>query len=378
MDCDTTGGEPDYALVKYKKLAGGGYMKFVNQSVPAALKNLGYAENEVEEIEKYLEDKSTIEGAPHLTESDYAVFDCASRCGEGIRSISARGHIEMMAAIQPFISGAISKTVNLPADVSINDINSLHMLAWELGVKAVALYRDGSKMSQAIATNMDLLDGIDAETSDILLDDNSSVSSKVNALAKTMARSYRKRLPNRCEGLRQKAKINGHTVYVHTGEYEDGALGEIFLDVNREGTTLSSLFNCFAVAISLGLQYGVPLEEFVEAFTFTKFEPAGFVEGSDYIRMSSSIIDYVFRELAVTYLDRYDLAHNRPLENPEKSKPIEEVASNKSIAPKADALSEARSKGYTGSSCSSCGSMSMIRSGTCEKCNDCGTTTGCS
>lgn len=390
MDCDTTGGEPDFALLKYKKLAGGGYFKIVNQSVSPALKNLGYSEDEIATIANYIEETGTIEGAPGLKDADLPVFDCATKCGvNGTRFIAPRGHIEMMAAQQPFISGAISKTVNMPSNSTIQDIHDIHMLAWELGLKAIALYRDGSKMSQALATNMQLLEGLDDAEIDTLTDETASLAARAKVLATAMARGYRKCLPNRRSGFVQKAKVGGHSMYIHTGEYEDGTVGEIFIDVSREGATLRSLLNCFAVAVSLGLQYGVPLEEFVDAFTFTKFEPAGMVGGSDYIRNATSVVDYVFRELAVTYLDRYDLAHIKPdekLKKPKKEEPVavseaDVAAAGKHFAlthKKLNAIKEARDKGFTGNSCTACGSMQMVRSGTCEKCNDCGQTTGCS
>jgi ribonucleoside-diphosphate reductase alpha chain len=377
MDCDTTGAEPDYALVKFKKLAGGGYFKIVNQSVPPALKNLGYTDEQVVEILKHIENEKTIEGAPALKNAHLAVFDCANKCGEnGTRFISPRAHVEMMAAVQPFISGAISKTVNLPANSTQQDFNDIHLLAWELGIKAVALYRDGSKMSQALATNMQLLEGLDEKEVEVLTS-GANNDTKAAVLAEALARGFRKRLPYRRHGFVQKAKIGDHSLYLHTGEYEDGRLGEVFIDVSREGATLRSLLNCFAIAISLGLQYGVPLEEFVDAFTFTKFEPSGFVQGSSYVKNATSLMDYVFRELAITYLDRYDLAHIKP-EDKEKVKSLGLLVDKETRLPTVSEASEAKRSGFTGNSCGACGSMHMVRSGTCEKCNDCGQTTGCS
>jgi ribonucleoside-diphosphate reductase alpha chain len=405
MDCDTTGIEPDFALVKFKKLAGGGYFKIINRAAPEALRALGYREHEIAEIEAYavghgsmrqapgvnhatlaakgftpevletlekslasafdikfvfnkwtlgeefltktlkvpaekLDDPTfellpylgfakadielanvhvcgamTLEGAPHLKVSDYAVFDCANPCGKlGKRYLSAESHILMMAAAQPFISGAISKTINMPNDATVEDCKNAYMLSWTLGLKANALYRDGSKLSQPLNSAL-----IEDETDE----DGDSLDALVAmpAAARTVQVTERiveriiervraqEKLPTRRKGYTQKAKVGGHTVFLRTGEYEDGRIGEIFIDMNKEGATLRALLNNFAIAISLGLQYGVPLEEYVEAFTFTKFEPAGLVQGNDSIKMASSILDYIFRELAISYLDRSDLAH---------------------------------------------------------------------
>ena len=407
MDCDTTGIEPDFALVKFKKLAGGGYFKIINQSVPAALEKLGYGSAQIEEIVSYavghgtignapginhtslighgfgpaqlekvdaalasafdirfvfnqwtlgeefcrevlgipadkLNDPSfdllrhlgfsradieaandhvcgtmTLEGAPHLKEEHLPVFDCANPCGKkGKRFLSVDSHITMMAAAQSFISGAISKTINMPNDATIEDCQKAYELSWSLGTKANALYRDGSKLSQPLAAAL-VEDDEDAQ--EVL--ESGSIPEKAQVLAekivekvviKEIAKSHRERMPERRKGYTQKAIVGGHKVYLRTGEYEDGSLGEIFIDMHKEGAGFRAMMNNFAIAVSVGLQYGVPLEEFVDAFTFTKFEPAGMVQGNDSIKNATSILDYIFRELAVSYLDRTDLAHVKP------------------------------------------------------------------
>ncbi len=401
MDCDTTGIEPDFALVKYKKMAGGGYFKIINQAVPPALRRLGYTEEEIQDITQYcmghgslkghqgklhIEDLArrgftpdalarlqealhsafdigfvfnkhtlgasmqgmwddigpeaekdnfhllswlgylpeeiqeaneyvcgtmTLEGAPHLKKEHYAVFDCANRCGRhGRRFLSWQAHIKMMAAAQPFLSGAISKTINLPETATVQDVKEACMLSWKLMNKAVALYRDGSKLSQPLNIQTDLEEETTAEKEKEL-----SVAAEKPSLTDKLLASYvaqRQRLPYRRGGYTQKATVGGHKIYLRTGEYEDGRLGEIFLDMHKEGAAFRSLMNSFAIAISLGLQYGVPLDEFVDAFIFTRFEPNGITQGNAHIKMSTSIIDYVFRELAVTYLGRHDLAQVSP------------------------------------------------------------------
>jgi len=490
MDCDTTGIEPDFALVKFKKLAGGGYFKIINQSVPLALKNLGYSPKEIEGIvdyakghgslegcphvnpeslkkkgftdkqleaveealpssfdikfafnqwtlgeefckeelgisEEQLSDHNfdilrylgftrdqineandyvcgtmTVEGAPNLKDEHLAVFDCANKCGKtGTRFISAKGHINMMAAAQPFISGAISKTINLPNEATVEDIKEAYMLSWQLMLKANALYRDGSKLSQPLNSMSDVLEELEDE------DDEESLAAQDNVVktAEKIIHKYvarRKRLPSRRDGYTQKVKIGGQSVYLRTGEYENGQVGEIFIDMHREGAAFRSLMNCFAISISLGLQHGVPLEEFVDAFVFTKFEPSGMVAGSPHVKMTTSVIDYIFRELAVTYLERDDLAHVSPEEimtrklRPSEEDELEEevarrvqqkknpVAQTQGVAEvEEEAESDfdrAKQLGYTGDSCPECGSMTMIRNGTCQKCITCGSTTGCS
>ena len=402
MDCDTTGIEPDFAMVKFKKLAGGGYFKIINRMVPAALVRLGYDESEVADIVEYalgcgtlagapaidhatltekgftpdaverleaalkdafdirfvfnkwtlgeafcterlglsgakLDDLGfdmldtlgfsrgqveaantyvcgamTLEGAPHLKPEHLEIFDCANPCGRiGTRSLSWKSHIRMMAAAQPYVSGAISKTINMPNPATVEDCKDAYMLSWRLGLKANALYRDGCKLSQPLQGA--LLDDGDGDLAGeiVELPDTQRASMLAERVIERVIERQvkRRRLPPRRKGYAQKAIVGGHKVYLHTGEYEDGVLGEIFIDMHKEGAAFRSLMNNFAIAISIGLQYGVPLEEFVEAFTFTRFEPAGMVEGNDSIKMATSILDYIFRELGVSYLGRMDLAH---------------------------------------------------------------------
>ncbi len=502
MDCDTTGVEPDFALVKFKKLAGGGYFKIINQSIPPALERLGYNKDQINEIVRYakgsgslegcpyinpesLKSKGftdealariervlpsvfelsfafnkftlgvdfltkklnipeddidsydfnlltalgfskqeiasandyvcgtmTIEGSPFLRHEHYPVFDCANKCGKkGTRFIRPHAHIKMMASAQPFISGAISKTINLPSQATVEDIKDAYLQSWKLGIKANALYRDGSKLSQP-------LNSVSDEELEALLEDKEN--NDIVKVAEKIIHRYiakRRRLPDRRTGYTQKAKINGQSVYIRTGEYDNGQLGEIFIDMHREGAAFRSLLNCFAISISLGLQHGVPLEEFVDAFVFTRFEPSGIVSGNEKIKMATSVIDYIFRELAVTYLGRNDLSHADTEVKSKTSHSIvkkiiepefesEEVVSerlieldksnnyspsskevkytkhpegfaqvNNSMTSKVRRAIEA---GYTGDICSECQSMTMVRNGTCLKCMTCGSTSGCS
>ncbi len=536
MDCDTTGIEPDFALVKFKKLAGGGYFKIINRSVPAALANLGYRPAEVAEIVAYavghgtlgnapeinptalighgfgpeeiakveaalptafdirfvfnqwtlgeefctgvlgipaekLRDPAfdllrhlgftraqieaanahvcgtmTLEGAPHLKAEHYAVFDCANACGRtGTRYLSVDSHIRMMAAAQSFISGAISKTINMPNEATIGDCKAAYELSWSLGVKANALYRDGSKLSQPLSASL-IEDDEDLEEALI----EAPVAERVTVLAekivekiivKEIEKANRQRLPERRKGYTQKAIVGGHKVYLRTGEYADGSLGEIFIDMHKEGAAFRAMMNNFAIAISVGLQYGVPLEEFVEAFTFTRFEPAGMVQGNNSIKNATSILDYIFRELAVSYLDRTDLAHVVPtgesfddlgrgegeggnvrrIEGEVAQSSIDmirqisstgylrkrlpqelvllqggaaaagELGLGGSLSGLAvrgevslasvvaiDVRAKARMQGYEGDPCGECGNFTLVRNGTCMKCNTCGGTSGCS
>jgi ribonucleoside-diphosphate reductase alpha chain len=540
MDCDTTGIEPDFALVKFKKLAGGGYFKIINQSVPAALETLGYRPSEIAEIIAYavghgslgqapginhtallghgfgaaeiekieaalpsafdirfvfnqwtlgedfcrntlgipaekLADPTfdllrhlgftkaqidaandhvcgtmTVEGAPHLKAEHLPVFDCANICGKrGTRYLSVESHIRMMAAAQPFISGAISKTINMPNNATIDEVKAAYELSWSLGTKANALYRDGSKLSQPLASALveddeeaaeTLASGSPTEKAQVLVE---KVIEKV--IVKEIVRNHREKLPERRRGYTQKAIVGGHKVYLRTGEYKDGTLGEIFIDMHKEGAGFRAMMNNFAIAVSVGLQYGVPLEEFVEAFTFTRFEPAGMVQGNETIKNATSILDYIFRELAVSYLDRTDLAHVTPagitfdelgrgedegkrnfreVPNSTGSSAFEVIkrvastgytrgrlpqelmvlqggvtgfrddAATFTAAPMAaamgataivtgtvnatDARAKAKLQGYTGDACGECGNYTLVRNGTCLKCNSCGSTTGCS
>ncbi|MGO9358481.1 MAG: vitamin B12-dependent ribonucleotide reductase [Xanthobacteraceae bacterium] len=571
MDCDTTGIEPDFALVKFKKLAGGGYWKIINQAVPAALRRLGYRESEIAEIEVYavghgslaqspgvnhsslkargfteeaiakiekalptafdikfafnkwtlgedfIRDQlgidaeamsapsfdllaaigftkreieaanihvcgaMTVEGAPHLKAEHYAVFDCANPCGKiGKRYLSVESHIRIMAASQPFISGAISKTINMPNDATVEDCKSAYLLSWKLALKANALYRDGSKLSQPLNSQLISDDDEDDDALEALLDKPMAaraahVSERIveKLVERIVVMRERERMPDRRKGYTQKAVVGGHKVYLRTGEYDDGRLGEIFIDMHKEGAALRSFINNFAIAVSLGLQYGVPLEEYVDAFTFTRFEPAGPVQGNDSIKYATSILDYVFRELAVSYMSRFDLAHVDPRESNfdalgrgvEEGKSPEQPTNSKYLskgltrsrtdklvvmqggaasdadvrgsgnvtsiasagatarhgggdvnsqfegatalkaeveaelspteklealawskagsaaqaAPsKAERRAEAKAKGYEGEMCSECGNFTLVRNGTCMKCDTCGSTTGCS
>ncbi|MBU1100495.1 MAG: vitamin B12-dependent ribonucleotide reductase [Bacteroidetes bacterium] len=500
MDCDTTGIEPDFSLVKFKKLAGGGYFKIINQAIPPALKSLGYSKDQIGEIVKFAKGSGTLEGCPHINRESlktkgftdeilnkveaslpsvfeisfafnkftlgekfcndvlgidndrlndydldiikelgfkqdeirkandyicgtmtiegapylkhehYPVFDCASKCGKtGTRYIKQDAHIYMMAAAQPFISGAISKTINLPNDASIEDIQKAYHLSWQMGIKANALYRDGSKLSQPLNS----LSAEDVEEIIEKKEENDIIKIAERIIHRYIAK--RRRLPDRRSGFTQKVKINGQNLYLRTGDYDNGQLGEIFIDMHREGAAVRSLLNVFAIAISLGLQHGVPLEEFVDAFVFTRFEPSGVVTGHKRIKMATSVIDYIFRELAVTYLGRDDLSHvdeekvlkkpltPKALEQPEfeseeivsermieldVEEPIPvEIPTNgggngrdvrsKAMAHQKEVI-KARERGFTGDICPDCQSMTMVRNGTCLKCTTCGATTGCS
>jgi len=523
MDCDTTGVEPDFALVKFKKLSGGGYFKIINGAVPNALKSLGYTDAQISAIEKYavgaasfadapsinnktlaakgfnaeeikkLNDAAksafeigfifnrfslgeeclqrlgfteeqytdwsfnllealgftdeeieaanlyvcgtmTVEGAPYLKDEHLAVFDCANKCGQiGQRYIHAHGHIKMMGACQPFLSGAISKTINLPHEAEVAEIADSYLLSWQLGLKACALYRDGSKLSQPLSNKSDkkkkVVDEVAAvEEAPVVAEPNivdlstlsvedllEEVTKRMNASTDTKLKRAlsniveRKSLPAKRRGFTQKAKINGQVLFLRTGEYTDGTLGEIFIDLAKEGSTLRSLINCFAIAVSVGLQYGVPLEEFVEKFVFTKFEPAGMVDHPN-IKTASSLVDFVFRCLAYEYLDRTDLVHvlDRPsvenLGNDEDtvidlskmtiSGPVN--SSVPDVQPKKahhhahahahvqeenssmDAMNKhAKSMQSDAPACTTCGHIT-IRSGTCYKCMNCGLSMGCS
>ena len=509
MDCDTTGIEPDFALVKFKKLSGGGYFKIINQAVPEALSNLGYAEHEVsaiinyakgsatlkgaphinfeslkakgltdDELEKldkgivsafeigfafniwtmgeeclkrlgltaeqynasdfnvlrslgfsskqiaeaneYICGTMTIEGAPYLKKEHYPIFDCANKCGaKGERYIHSHGHIKMMAAAQPFLSGAISKTINLPNEAQVDEIKESYELSWRLGLKANALYRDGCKLSQPLSTKSDVKE--EKETADEKLETVEEVlgkaanvklsdltpeqvleaaiaiieKSKDTSFMRQLSRVVQKKsLPYKRRGYTQKASIDGQVVYVRTGEYEDGTLGEIFVDMHKEGATFRSLMNCFAIAVSVGLQYGVPLEEYVEKFTFTRFEPAGMVVGHANIKSATSIIDYIFRMLGYEYQNRTDLVHviteqkgitGNPQMGDEDFNTDESNVYEPASKPVAVAVESSRkfsmdlSMGVQSDApaCNTCG-HTTVRSGTCYKCLNCGNSMGCS
>jgi ribonucleoside-diphosphate reductase alpha chain len=348
----------------------------------------------------------TVEGAPHLKDEHLAVFDCANKCGRsGSRLISYEGHIRMMAAVQPYLSGAISKTINMAFEATLEDVSKAYRLSWELGVKANALYRDGSKLSQPL--NAQAFEELALDYGDL------SQSEKIEKVAQKVVEriiykevSQKRALPNRRMGYTQKANVGGHKIYLRTGDYQDGTLGEIFIDMHKEGAAYRSLMNCFSIAVSLGLQYGVPLEELVEAFTFTKFEPNGVVVGHDNIKMATSVIDYVFRDLAMKYLGRYDLVHIKPedlrpgrlsgesggdeplLQMMEETHhadgqvtKVEKVYSKEADAhlhTQMKKRQDAKIKGYEGEACPECQSFTMLRNGACMKCDTCGATTGCS
>lgn len=470
MDCDTTGVEPDFAIVKYKKLAGGGYMKIINKSVHKALKKLNYSPEQIKEIEEYalghgklkgaphINDESlmnlglgekdiskiesalsssmdlsfvfnqsilgeqtlnrlgftpeeiqdpnlsvlkklgftaeqiaqaneyifgtmTVEGAPHLKPEHYAIFDCANKCGsKGTRYIAYQAHINMMAATQPFLCGAISKTINMPHEATIADVAEVHEKSWTHMLKAVALYRDGSKLSQPLNS----MTGEDSLMSLATADDvDETVGPKEYHQVIGQGRGIQEKLPTQRRGFVQEALVGGHKVYVRTGEYPDGRLGEIFIDMYKEGASYRSLVNMLAIAVSKGLQYGIPLEEFVDTFTYTKFEPAGVVQGHENIKMATSIMDFVFRLMGFEYLGRTDLVQNKPADT-QKTLPLDLSHTTVKVDHESTKISEldpkdsAKKQGFTGEQCGACGSMKMKRNGSCMLCVDCGETTGCS
>ncbi len=354
MDCDTTGVEPDIALVKYKKLVGGGYMKIVNNTVPLALTTLGYSNEQADEIIKYIDQTGTIEGAPHLKEKHLGVFDCAFKPVEGSRSIHYMGHIKMMAAVQPFLSGAISKTVNLPTEATIEDIEQAYIEAWKLGLKAIAVYRDGSKRTQPLSTKKD-----------------EGTKSEKTASA---TRVSRRRLPDERNAVTHKFSISGHEGYITVGLYEDGTPGEIFITMSKEGSTISGLMDGFATGISLALQYGVPLKVLVDKFSHMRFEPSGFTNSKE-VPIAKSVLDYIFRWMGLKFLPRGEQPASVVVDSiVAESKP--EVKSEFNIS-----LEQTEKKVFQEQAdappCHECGSI-MIRSGSCYKCLNCGSTSGCS
>ncbi|MEL7346064.1 MAG: vitamin B12-dependent ribonucleotide reductase, partial [Pseudomonadota bacterium] len=419
------------------------------------LRHLGFSKADIDMANDHVCGTMTLEGAPHLKEEHYSIFDCANPCGKkGKRFLSVDSHIRMMAAAQSFISGAISKTINMPNDATVEDCKQAYELSWSLGIKANALYRDGSKLSQPLAA---ALVEDDEEAEEILASGSDHEKAAVLAekivekvIVKEISRA-REKMPERRRGYTQKAIVGGHKVYLRTGEYKDGSLGEIFIDMHKEGAGFRAMMNNFAIAVSVGLQYGVPLEEFVDAFTFTKFEPAGMVQGNETIKNATSILDYIFRELAVSYLDRTDLAHVAPegaafddigrgeeegarnfkeVPGATGSNPIEvlrqvassgylrnrlpqelvvlqggqagavaldsaadPVATLQTLVPETgaatttaiasgtvqmDPAAKAKMQGYEGDPCGECGNYTLVRNGTCMKCNTCGGTSGCS
>lgn len=446
MDCDTTGIEPDFALVKVKSLAGGGYFRIVNQSVPCALRAMGFSAEtikktveyiagsktfagcphaskigltaaqatelepqlagcfdlqylnspsypdgipwekwltpaELEELSRYVLGAGTIEGCPHVPSSFWYVFDCANRCGTGTRSLSLESHVRMMAAAQSWISGGISKTINLPSSATVEDIARAYLLAWELGVKCVAVYRDDSKLSQPL-TSSDT--GLLAFARAARTPEQATAAKIVYEAVK----SGRMPLPDRRRGVTQKARIGAHKLYLRTGEYDDGTLGEIFVDLHKEGAAFRSLMNCFCIAVSLGLQRGVPLADFVDKFTFQRFEPNGTVQNHSRIKRATSIVDFIFRDLGITYLGRDDLAHVPAADMPDSlvgkdeegdaiADTAAELNANLQPLPRSKASGGTAADGYTGNFCPKCHSARMKRTGSCECCQVCGETTGC-
>jgi len=363
MDCDTTGIEPDIALIKYKKLVGGGVLKMLNRSVPRALKNLGHTPEEIQDVLKYIETNETIEGAPHVNSEYLQIFDCAFKPRNGKRSIHYMGHVRMMAAVQPFISGAISKTVNMPSETTADEIMQTYIEAWQMGLKSIAIYRDGSKKTQPLTTTLD--------------------KSKPGEPGKPVPdrKPYRKRLPAERPSITHKFSIAGHEGYITVGTYEDYTPGEIFVRMAKEGSVVSGLVDAFATATSIMLQYGVPLDVLVNKFSHTRFEPAGYTNNQK-IPIAKSILDYIFRWLSLKFLTKGEkIVVNEPdTDNESEKKP--EKAAAKEPAPEKGKVEIKDDLGVfeqdiDAPPCPECGSI-MIRSGACHKCINCGATNGCS
>jgi ribonucleoside-diphosphate reductase alpha chain len=383
MDCDTTGVEPDIALVKYKKLVGGGMMKIVNQTVPMALKRLGYTAAQIDDIVKYIDEQETIEGAPHLLDRDLPVFDCAFKAARGDRSIHYMGHIKMMGATQPFISGAISKTVNVPKDATVEDIEQAYLESWRLGAKAISIYRDGSKRTQPLNTSKEAKIPAAAPAKDVI---DAAVAAALAART-----PMRRKLPDERHAITHKFDISGHEGYITVGLFEDGMPGEIFLVMAKEGSTISGFADAFAQAISYALQYGVPLQALVDKFSHVRFEPSGMTRNPD-VRFAKSIVDYIFRWMASKFLSpeaQYRAGVNNRDEVPEtKGAEVEipaprvstaetvtaTVSSTRAVVPASQMA--AMQNQEDAPPCTTCGSI-MVRSGSCYKCSNCGTTSGC-
>jgi ribonucleoside-diphosphate reductase alpha chain len=363
MDCDTTGVEPDIALVKYKKLVGGGMMKIVNQTVPMALKKLGYSQPQIKEIIEYIDENETIEGAPHIKEPHQAVFDCAFKPMRGTRSIHYMGHVRMMGATQPFLSGAISKTVNVPKHATVEDIQQAYIDSWRIGAKAVSIYRDGSKRTQPLNTSKAAIVA-------------AGVLAPETAAA---AAPRRRRLPDERQAITHKFDIAGHEGYITVGLYEDGMPGEIFLVMAKEGSTISGFADAFAQAISYALQYGVPLQELVDKFSHVRFEPSGMTRNPD-VRFAKSIVDYIFRWMAAKFLSpeaqfRAGVNNREEVAVTTPEQLALDVKATVTSAPKASSFAAIQNQ-EDAPPCSTCGSI-MVRSGACYKCSNCGTTSGC-
>jgi ribonucleoside-diphosphate reductase alpha chain len=377
LDCDTTGIEPDLALVKYKKLVGGGLFKIVNNTVPQALRKLGYTERQARDIVEYIDERDTIEGAPHLQDQHLKVFDCAFKPVSGVRSIAPMGHVRMMAAVQPFVSGSQSKTVNMPHEATVEEIADTYMESWRLGLKCIAIYRDGCKRSQPLSTSRD-----DGPTK------AATASESV-----TEPRPVRRRLPDERRSLTHKFDVQGHEGYVTVGLYDDGTPGEIFLTMAKEGSTISGLMDAFALQTSMALQYGVPLRSMVNKFSHVRFEPSGFTKNPE-IPIAKSIIDYIFRWLASRFLDPEDqeavgILRRDPAPGEAAPAPTTPTASVPVAQPPPAASKPARN-GHASPTqkltfvvnadspaCSECGAIT-VRNGSCYKCMNCGATTGCS
>jgi len=354
MDCDTTGVEPDIALVKYKKLVGGGMLKIVNNTVPRALKRLGYESREVQDIIEHIDEQDTIEDAPHLRPEHLPVFDCAFKPANGTRSIHHLGHLRMMGAVQPFISGAISKTINMPNKATVEEIMDAYMEAWRLGVKAVAIYRDGCKRTQPLNTSK-----------------TEKTEAKAKAETATERRPVRRRLSQDCRSLRHKFDIAGHEGYIHVGQYEDGTPGEIFIKIAKEGSTIAGLMDTIGILTSMAMQYGVPLDVLVSKFSHVRFEPSGFTKNPE-IPVAKSLIDYVFRFLGAKFLSP-DQHAAVGLSLPDRS----DAGSENGSAAESEVEALGFSPQSDAPSCADCGAI-MIRNGSCYKCLNCGATSGCS
>jgi ribonucleoside-diphosphate reductase alpha chain len=375
MDCDTTGVEPDIALVKYKKLVGGGLMKIVNQTVPMALRKLGYSQAQIDAIVEFIDVNETIEGAPGLKESHLPVFDCAFKAAKGERSIHYMGHIKMMGATQPFISGAISKTVNVPKDASVDDVMQAYIQSWKLGAKAISIYRDGSKRTQPLNTSRDKSP------------DSEAVAAAIRAEVEAKSRTpVRRKLPDERQAITHKFDIAGHEGYITVGLFEDGQPGEIFLVMAKEGSTISGFADAFAQAISYALQYGVPLQALVDKFSHVRFEPSGMTRNPE-IRFAKSIVDYIFRWMASKFLSAEAQFHagvnGRELEEMTTTADRAAQAALEAVAAAKPQPAAAAPKPFStiqnqedAPPCSTCGSI-MIRSGACYKCVNCGNTSGC-
>jgi len=362
MDCDTTGIEPDLALVKYKKLVGGGLLKIVNTTVPAALRKLGYDEIKVKEIVEYIDENDTIEGAPHLQDEHLKVFDCAFKPVKGTRSIAPMGHVRMMAAVQPFISGSMSKTVNLPTNATVEDIEQTYLESWKLGLKCIAIYRDGCKRSQPLSTSMDKEKNAVATAPDVEY------------------RAMRRKLPDERKAVTHKFDIQGHEGYLTVGLYEDGMPGELFVTMAKEGSTISGLMDAFATQTSYALQFGVPLKFMVDKFSHMRFEPSGFTKNKE-IPIAKSIVDYIFRWMASHFLPVEDQDEAGVIRRDETPAPIGDPKPDTTEFKVIAAPSSVQKLTFVNTgdapACADCGAIT-VRSGSCYKCLNCGATTGCS